>query len=388
MQGFHWHDRARLFGPTGSEQDRNVAFLPLPPPSPGPAALASVLGGEPGAAFRIGGQGGLEAGPGAFETLTGGSLGTPRRVIRTQASWIASFTVNAGLFGIGPGTAVATLGGLVHSLALYAGIEALHLGADLHLLEGLRPDRQAAALSDRRIHVLYATPAQLRPVIEKARPLPDLRHLVIGGARLDQGLRGMIARAAPTAHVHEFYGAAETSFITLSSQDPLGDTVGQPYPGVDLRVAEDGLIWVQSPYLFQAYAGDDPGSARWQGAWLTVGEVGEMRAEGLALHGRAGRMVTVADRNVFPDRIEAFLLGLPGISHAAVLPVPDAARGHVLSACVMGDPAQEAAIRAALLAELGPTIAPKSLIWITDWPTLPSGKTDLAQLAARGLTWR
>ena len=48
---------------------------------------------------------------------------------------MASFRVNAG-FGIGPGARVAVLGRLVHSLSLYGAIEGLHLGAEVHLLEG------------------------------------------------------------------------------------------------------------------------------------------------------------------------------------------------------------------------------------------------------------
>lgn len=388
MQAFRWHPKARLFGPDGAEQAKAVAFIPRPAPEPAPAALAAVLAGPPGAAFRIGGQGALQAPQGSFETLTGGSLGQPRRVIRSQASWCASFAVNAGLFGIGPGARVATLGALVHSLSLYAAIEALHLGADLHLIDGLRPDRQASALAARRAEVLYATPAQLRATLATLAALPDLRHVVIGGARLDAALRQSLAQAAPQARLHEFYGAAEASFITLASGPYNGETVGQPYPGVTLRLDGQGLIWVKSPYLFTGYAGDDPGSARWQEGWLTVGEMGEMTEAGLRLRGRAGRMVTVADRNVFPEEIETFLLGLPGIQRAAVLPLPDPARGHVLVAVLQGDRGQEPAIAAALRAELGPMIAPKRLIWRKDWPVLPSGKTDLARLMDEVPSWR
>ena len=42
----------------------------------------------------------------------------------------------------------------------------------------------------------------------------------------------------------------------------------------------------------------------------------------LYLHGRKGRMVTVADQNVFPEEIEALMEALPGITRAAVLPAP------------------------------------------------------------------
>ena len=146
-----------------------------------------------------------------------------------------------------------------------------------------------------------------------------------------------------------------------------------------------GEIWVKSPYLFIGYAGD-PGSARWRDGWLSVGEMGRLQDGFLYLHGRAGRMVTVADQNVFPEEIEALLQALPGIRRAAVLPVADPKRGQVLVALVQGDRDQEPQIMARLRAELGPLKAPKALIWQEVWPTLPSGKTDLRALRA-GLIW-
>lgn len=385
---FRWHPSARLFGPDGRSIPPQVPFDPLPKDA-GPLALAAVMAGQ-GQPFRIGGLGQLAASWGEFETLTGGSLGQPRRVVRSQSSWVASFAINAQLFGLEPGRRVAVLGSFVHSLALYAACEGLCCGADVHVLEGLRPDRQAIALAENGVQVLYATPSQLRLVLASRPSLPDLRHVIIGGAKLDEVLSLDITRFAPNASIHEFYGAAETSFITMATQGRAGNTtVGFPYPGVTLRIDPvTGLIWVKSPYLFRGYAGDDPGSERWDGDWLSVGEIGQMTDAGLVLNGRAGRMVTVADRNVFPEEIETFLLSLPGVERAAVLPVADGQRGHVLVAQLLGDRQQEAAILSALRSELGALVAPRRLDWHEDWPVLASGKTDLAALAASVRPWR
>ncbi|MES2667588.1 MAG: AMP-binding protein [Pseudomonadota bacterium] len=347
-----------------------------------PAALALAQAFAAGL-FRIGG-GMVPPVPGdgpMFETLTSGSSAAPRRIRRSHASWLASFGVNAGLFGIGPGAQVAVLGGLVQSLALYAAVEAVHLGACLHLLGDLRPDRQAAALRLRGAEVLYATPAQLRLLVQAApAPCPALRVIVVGGSKLDSALATALAPLAPSARVVEFYGAAEASFITLADAATPAGSVGRPYPGVevDLRAGE---IWVRSPYLFHGYAGDDPGGAVWQDGWLSVGEMGRMQAGYLHLSGRAGRMVTVADQNVFPEEIETFLAGLPGVAQVAVLPRPDALRGTVLVAVVCGDPGCEDTILAAARARFGPVKAPRALVWCRDWPVLPSGKTDLRALA-------
>ncbi len=115
--GFRWHPAARLMNVAQTREI--VRYRPVIPDQPAWRALTAALVGQ-GAPFRIGGTGPApEPGPEpVFETLTGGSTGTPRRIRRTQSSWTASFAVNATLFAITPGTQSAVLGDLVHSLAL------------------------------------------------------------------------------------------------------------------------------------------------------------------------------------------------------------------------------------------------------------------------------
>jgi long-chain acyl-CoA synthetase len=298
-------------------------------------------------------------------------------VRRSVASWQASFAVNAGLFGIGPGVRVGIPGRLCHSLALYGALEGMHLGAEVHLLDGVRADRMGRALA--ACEVIYATPAQVRML--SGEGWPALQHLVIGGAKLDAGLRAAVAGVAPQAQVTEFYGAAEASFITMSDAGTPEGSVGSAYPGVEIRV-DAGEVWVRSPYLFMGYVGDGP--ARWQDGWLTVGEYGRLQDGYLFLQGRAGRMVTIADQNVFMEEVEAYLAALPGVSRVAVVARADAARGHVLEAVVMGDVACEADILRAARGHLGVLRAPRRVWWRKDWPELASGKTDLAAIE-RGL---
>lgn len=362
----------------------------------GPALLAALARAEAGRSFRIG-LTDAPAPPDAalpeFETLTSGSSGHPRRIRRTQRSWVLSFAVNAGLFGLGPAVRVAVLGRLVHSLSLYGALEGACTGCAVHLLGAVRPDRQLACLAERKVEVVYATPSQLRMLVEAGGTvLPALRVVLVGGSKLDPALRAELARLAPAAEVREFYGAAEASFITLADASASVDSVGKAYPGVKVAVRnregallKDGAVgevWVQSPYLFLGYAGEDRGTARRMGRWLSVGEMGWLQRGELHLAGRAGRMVTVADENVFPEEIEAFLGGLQGVERVAVLPRRDALRGVVMVAVVMGDSRREVAILQAGRERFGPLKAPRALFWRGDWPMLGSGKTDLVRLAA------
>lgn len=384
---FHWHETARLIATDG------VFAAPLSaaaviPARPAGAALARAFGAAAqGLAFRIGAPEAPapDPGPGMFETLTSGSTGAPRRIRRAQMSWISSFPINGLTFGIGPGLRIGVPGDLSASLSLYGAVEGLCLGAEVHLLAGLRPDRQRAALAQAGVALIWATPAQLRALADApGPPLPALAQVVTGGAALDAGTRAAVAAMAPAARVASFYGAAEASFIAW------GD--GSPWPGVslDLRDAaghsvadgQPGTIALRSPYLFQDYAGPDRGGAVWRDGWLCLDEYARRDGGRITLLGRAGRMVTVADRNVWPEPIEAFLAARPGIARAAVLARPDARRGHVLIAVAQGDPAAgDAALRAARR-RFGAGAAPRAIHWRADWPELPSGKTDLRALEA------
>ena len=354
---FAWHPKARLVGDAPQ--------------------LRQALSGLP---FRIGGTGELLAGAGQFETLTSGSLAAPRRILRSMESWIRSFDINAGLFGIGLGARVGVLGRLEQSLSLYGAVEALHLGADLHFLGHMRPDRQIAALTS--VDCIYATPAQLRML--PPADLPNLRHIIIGGSKLDARLRLTLAQMTDAA-IHEFYGAAETSFITMAGSDAPAESVGKPYPDVDIELRA-GQIWVRSPYLCDGYAGE--GSAVWDQGWLTVGEMGRLENGYLYLSGRAGRMVTVADQNVFPEEMEREMVALAGVAQVAILPKHDGLRGVSMVAVIQGDQGYEGQILAQARRIFGPLKAPKFIIWRQDWPQLPSGKTDLRVLQVEVDAWR
>ena len=62
--------------------------------------------------------------------------------------------------------------------------------------------------------------------------------------------------------IHEVYGQSEDSGPTTFNQPKAGcrqlGTVGLPFPGVDVRIADDGEICVRGPNVFQGYAESRP----------------------------------------------------------------------------------------------------------------------------------
>lgn len=380
---FHWHDRARIFA--GAHP-----LAQAPATDPVAARLHSLQRTLGRAPFCIGDGPGPDLRslrPGQFATLTGGTSGAPKVIVRSEASWIASFECNAAAFGYGPADGIAVLGALTHSLALYGLLEAVHLGLAAHVLHGLSPAAQARAMHTARCTVLYATPTQLR-LLPAGTTLPHLRLILCGGGALALATRAHVAALCPHATLHVFYGAAETSFVTLGCGAMPEGSVGRAYGGVEIDVRNPdaggtGEIWVRSPYLFERYLGGGSSHTRRAEGWLTVGERGHLDAQGyLHLRGRAGRIVTIADQTVYPDAIEAHLATLPGMRDCAVLAQRDALRGHRLVAVLEGaeDPALAARLRAHCTAS--GLIAPRHVHFLDPFPRLPSGKPDLKRIAA------
>ena len=283
-----------------------------------------------------------------FCAMSGGTTGAPKLIQRRCASWIATFQLHARHFAQQTPLRYATLGDLQHSLTLYGAIEALHIGAIYHPLGGVSPRRQLSELQSAGVNVLYATPTQIRLLLNVKRQntgLEALRHVMLGGGALDQETRVQLKHCAPAAEITEFFGTSEASFICASDRTtPLG-SVGRPYPGVALAIrdaqgapcpsASAGDIWLRSPYVFSKYrSGADP-DVIWRDDWLSIGEIGYQDSQGyLYLKGRRARAFQVADQTVYPEVIEAKLSQHTGIEAAVVFACPDAKRGAVIVAVV------------------------------------------------------
>ena len=327
-----------------------------------------------------------------FQVFTGGTTGHPKRLLRTHGSWLDSFEVNRKRWDISPDDRYGILGNLSHSIALYASMEALHVGADLHLMSSLRHDRQRGYVDSKRITVLYATPVQLRQMVFTDRVCGpganSVRFIMVGGSKLDKSLRNACQNMFRSASVVEFYGTSETSFITIADEGAPAGSVGKSYPNVSLRIGVDGVdtscenqgeILVKSPYMFSGYVLDeginDAGQGRsdnancrvmkpvtGQDGYFATGEIGCMDKEGyLTIAGRKDRMYTVADVNVFPETVEECLMDAEGVLDACAYPVTDVRRGSVTHASLLisGDIANTAMIKSFCQERMGPLAAPR-----------------------------
>ncbi|WP_426625199.1 AMP-binding enzyme [Leifsonia sp. McL0607] len=305
-----------------------------------------------------------------WTTLTSGSSGTPRIVLRTPASWEQSFAAVAELLDLaGPEHAVALPAPASSSLTLFSLAHALGGGP--------RPLLGDVATAD----CLHGTPEGLRRMLEAGTP-PRLRAALVGGSHLDPSLRARAEEAG--IRVTAYYGAAELSFVAVDHGDGL-----VPFPGVELRVI-DGELWVRSPFVAAGYAGVG-GPLRRDGEWATVGDRAELvpatgGGERLRLLGRADGAILSASATIVPDEVEAALRTVPGVRDAVVFGLPTGRVDSLVAALIEPENSSPSLseLRAAAAERLAPAHRPRRW-YVGALPRTASGKPARAEAVRRVL---
>jgi long-chain acyl-CoA synthetase len=151
----------------------------------------------------------------------------------------------------------------------------------------------------------------------------QVQYAVSGGAPLGERLGHFFRGAGLT--VLEGYGLTETSaaaVVNKPARTKIG-TVGQPLPGVSLRIADDGEVLIKGPNVFAGYWENKAATAETMDddGWLLTGDLGELDDEGfLRVTGRKKELiVTAGGKNVAPAVLEDRLRAHPLISQCLVV---------------------------------------------------------------------
>jgi long-chain acyl-CoA synthetase len=123
--------------------------------------------------------------------------------------------------------------------------------------------------------------------------------------------------------VLEGYGMTETATAaTISTiENHKFGTVGRPFPGVELKIAEDGEVLIKGPNIFQGYHHNaDASFGAVTEGWLHTGDLGSVDEDGyLSITGRKKDIIiTAGGKNLTPANIENDLRQCRWISQAVM----------------------------------------------------------------------
>jgi long-chain acyl-CoA synthetase len=309
---------------------------------------------------------------------TSGTTGTPKGVVLTHdnLAWTADQAL--GVFPIGPDDVLLSYLPLSHvAEQMYAVHVAVTFGYSVAFAESIealranlaevRPtlffgvprvwDKVAAGVRGRLAELHGAKAAMARWAMGSARKAVLLRHagkepgpglvasyalarrLVLHKVKVALGLdrcHFTASGAAPAdpatleffagldLPVYEVYGLSETSGpVTWNrpGRARLG-TVGPAYPGVEVRLADDGEILVRGGNVFPRYHRDPAATAAaFEDGWFATGDLGAFDADGfLSVIGRKKELiVTAGGKNVAPAPLEVALKQHPLVGEAMVV---------------------------------------------------------------------
>ncbi|MCO6456900.1 MAG: long-chain fatty acid--CoA ligase [Pirellulaceae bacterium] len=148
------------------------------------------------------------------------------------------------------------------------------------------------------------------------------------------------------------YGLTETSPV-ISLSTPARHrrgSIGQPLPGVEVRLAEDGELLTRGPHVMRGYYRNEEAAREMlRDGWLHTGDLARQDDDGfLYLTGRKREiLVTSGGKNVSPTRLEMLLNQDPLIHQslvvgdgrdyltALIVPDPDTLRARIKAARIL-----------------------------------------------------
>jgi len=343
--------------------------------------------------------------------LSSGTTGTPKGVVHTQRTLLA--TSQGGAYTYGPLHAhTRALLVMQPSFAAWAIISIPVIGNGGAVVYGrhFTPEGFLATCAAERITLAPLVPSMWRRVLAAGPELYDLGALeltsISGEAPRSSDIGGILERVC--ARISFVYTASETFTGSAVMGDPAemmakGKTgfVGRPIPGAAMRVIDpeggfsdecaagvEGEVVIAGPSLAIGYFRDPELTAkRFQNGWWRSGDRGVIDADGdLKLTGRWDNVINSGGIKIAAEEIEAALLRHGAVAQCAVVGQPDPEFGqrieaYIVVATTMPKPKPEA-LEAWLRrdCQLPGFKVPKAFHFLSELPTGPTGK-----LLRRGL---
>lgn len=349
---------------------------------------------------------------------TSGSTGPPKGVMVTHDNLLAGARIVAGYLGIGPDDRTLAALPLSFDAGLNQWMTALWTGAAVVLPDLLHGRALVRTLAEERITGMGGVPPLWGLLVREdsglsERPLPDLRYVSNTGGPLPAPVLAALRSSLPETEIVLMYGLTEafrSTWLPPEELDRRPDSIGKAIPDTEVFVVdragelcgpgEVGELVHRGPTVSPGYWGRPEQTAeilrpnpfaapgRHDGERVCFsGDLVRRDEEGfLYFVGRRDALIKSMGFRVSRTEVEAILCEHAGVREAAVVGVPDDARGQRIEAFVTarGDRIPDPADLLAHCAGLAPHyMVPSGVEVVESLPTTPTGKVDYRSLERR-----
>jgi o-succinylbenzoate---CoA ligase len=263
---------------------------------------------------------------------TSGTTGRPTAVSLTHRNHTASAIASAWNLGVHPDDRWLGVLPLFHVGGLAVLLRSALYGTAAVLHDSFEVERVKAAFENGEVTLASLVPTMLRRLVDAGLgETPAVRAVLLGGGPVPRDLLEWSAEHGFPAL--QTYGMTQTSsqIATLTASEAVtkSGSAGRPLLGVDLSISEEGEILARGPMV-------SPGALDPQTGWLHTGDRGRVDADGyLWVEGRLKDVIVTGGENVACAEVERVLEEHPAVVEAAVVGLPDAEWGEVVTAFVV-----------------------------------------------------
>ena len=287
---------------------------------------------------------------------TSGTTGKPKGAVYTHRSTFlhALACSSHAAMSIGPGDAVLPQVPMFHANAWGMPYAATAVGAKQVFFAGaLEPGAFVDLLASERITVAAGVPTVWLGIADelarREEVLPDLRHIICGGA---QPPRSLIERYASEfgLRIVQAWGMTETSPLASVAwpQERMRDwsedevtsaaraRAGLPLPGVEVSIrGDDGIevpadgetmgdLCVRGPWVVDGYLHGGGEEAFTSDGWFRTGDVAVASDDGyFVIADRTKDLIKSGGEWISSVDMEAAVMEMAGVTESAVIAVPD-----------------------------------------------------------------
>ncbi|WP_370333742.1 AMP-binding protein [Mycolicibacterium hippocampi] len=213
-------------------------------------------------------------------------------------------------------------------------------GAPIDLVDVWDPGKVLALMKSDGLSVGGGPPYFVTSLLDHPDCTDDHRRLFttvgLGGSTVPAAVTRRLADLG--MFVFRSYGSTEHPSITGSGPQAPEEkrlyTDGNPRPGVEIRIAEDGEILSRGPDLCLGYTDDELTAGAFDDeGWYRTGDVGVLDDDGyLTITDRKADVIIRGGENISAVEVEEVLLSLPAVAEAVVVAAPAARLGERVAA--------------------------------------------------------
>ena len=336
---------------------------------------------------------------------TSGTTGRPKGVVRSHASHIAYYILNAVDFGFNEHDICLNVMPLCHINSVFFTFTFTYIGATAYI----HPARSFAAeeileiIEKEKVTFISLIPTHYNLILNYAeearnRDVGSIRKLLCSSAPVRKSMKLAIMDFFPGVELYEAYGSTEAGIVTIlkpeyqmSKLGSIGfEALGTDFvkilneSGEDVPVGEVGELYSRGPMLFDYYYKLPEKTAdSFQGEWFSAGDLARKDEDGFyEIVDRKDNMIITGGEHVYPSEVEEVVGSHECVFDCACIALPDDKWGERVVAVVIPKPGvdeeeiSDETIKDCCRDKLAGYKRPKEVVFIKEdeMPRTPTGK--------------